>query len=355
MTLNITELLGHLEINDLRLNNVRNQIIGSLANRNNLQPLINEQCLDEKETGCMLCDEKGECAILNGIIYINLNKLEEAIKELENAKQLLHNKYETWDRIVGLALLGIAFERSGKKYLALREYKRAHDELKNIYLRVHANEYVEKAQILETELASKLTKLSTSSLSPIDGPEQSLQQSKLESPSTPSKPASTDKDYLALFSIPIYGTVEAGLDGTLHIDHFNIFTVVNQVELKKQLYDVYNVHGTVDADRQIRITSKREHGWLRVHGLSMNGWELPFNENDYVLFYKSQSASHLDYVIASNADPSDEISLMVKRFDEQKNELISKSTDTSKPYDPIPVDKGHQILGIVIAIAKLAQ
>jgi hypothetical protein len=46
---------------------------------------------------------------------------------------------------------------------------------------------------------------------------------------------------------------------------------------------------------------------------------------------------------------------MVKRFDEGKNQLISKSKDTSKSYDPVPVDKDHQIVGIVIAIAKPAE
>jgi SOS-response transcriptional repressor LexA len=43
---------------------------------------------------------------------------------------------------------------------------------------------------------------------------------------------------------------------------------------------------------------------------------------------------------------------MVKRFDAEKRQLISNSEDTSKPYPPIPLDKNHQIIGIVIAVAK---
>jgi SOS-response transcriptional repressor LexA len=46
---------------------------------------------------------------------------------------------------------------------------------------------------------------------------------------------------------------------------------------------------------------------------------------------------------------------MVKRYDAEKNQLLSKSIDTSKPYAPIPVDDNHQIIGIVIAVAKPAK
>jgi tetratricopeptide (TPR) repeat protein len=370
MAFNIKELTENLEISDQRLKELQEQVVESFDDENKLKTLISQQCLDQEETGCLSCNDEGDCAILNGIIYIKLNNINHAITELEKAKRCLGGKYETWNRIVGLVLLGIAHENSYKNYLALREYKHAYEVLKNIYLRVHANDYIKKGKLLVIELSDKLTKLSTSSLSPVPLSEIELPD-KAEKPSTqnssydppktnsaninPSHLFHDDRDYLALFSIPIFGTVEAGLDGRLHVDPFNIFTIINQVELKKQIFDVYNIHGTADSDHQITITTKREHGWLRVHGLSMNGWDLPFNENDYVLFYKSPTASHFDYVIASNTDPSGEISLMVKRYDAEKNQLLSKSIDTSKPYAPIPVDDNHQIIGIVIAVAKPAK
>jgi hypothetical protein len=46
------------------------------------------------------------------------------------------------------------------------------------------------------------------------------------------------------------------------------------------------------------------------------------------------------------------MALIVKRFDAEKNQLISKSKDTSNPYNPIPLDEDHQIVGVVIAVAK---
>jgi hypothetical protein len=155
--------------------------------------------------------------------------------------------------------------------------------------------------------------------------------------------------------IPIYGTVEAGLDGELHVDHFNKFTIVNKVELQGQAFDVYGIWGNASINQRITITTTKTYGWLRIHGLSMNGWDLPFDENDYALFYKTSVASHLDYVIASNRDPSGEIALIVKRFDAENNLLLSKSNDISNPYNPIQLDENHQIVGIVIAVAKPAQ
>jgi hypothetical protein len=162
------------------------------------------------------------------------------------------------------------------------------------------------------------------------------------------------KSYLALFSIPIYGAVEAGPDGELHIDHFDTYTEVNKVILQGQVFDLHHISRNRD-DREIPMMSGKTYGWLRVHGLSMNGWGIPFDENDYVLFYRTLVAEHLDYVIASNQDLSGEMALIVKRFDEKNNQLLSKSKDTSKSYGPIPLDEDHQIVGIVIAVAKPTQ
>jgi hypothetical protein len=96
----------------------------------------------------------------------------------------------------------------------------------------------------------------------------------------------------------------------------------------------------------------KQYGWAKVLGDSMNGWDLPFDKNDYVLFCGTSVASHLDYVITSYRHPTGDMALTVKRFDEKNNLLLSKSKDTSRSYDPIPLDRDHQIVGIVIAVAK---
>lgn len=346
MALNLKELTEQLEIEDQDLMDFKNQIVESFGNEQKMWDTLNRQCLNQEDAHCLLCDDEGDCFILNGIIHLALNNPENAIKELENANQQLRSKDETWNCIIGLVLLGIANEKCQRGHLALREYKSAYEMLKGNYLLVHANDYIEKARLLDMELQYKLGQLSSQNHSAPSHPKADPAHVNLN------PPGNNGKDYLTLFSIPIYGTVEAGPDGALHIDHFDTFTIVSEIELQGQAYSVHSIHGTASMDRQITVTSLRTYGWARVHGLSMNGWDVPFDENDYVLFYRASTASHLDFVIASNRLTDSDMSLIVKRFDGKNNRLLSKSKNSSRSYDPIPVDRDHQIVGVVIAVAK---
>ena len=349
MALNIRNLAEQLEISDQELDDLKKQIVKSFDDEKIVRAILSRQLSDQEETHCLSCDNEGDCFILNGIIHLRLKENEKAIKELENANWHLRSKNETWNSIIGLVLLGIAREECGKNYLALREYKKAYETLTNNFLRIHVYDQIEKASQLKNDLRDKLKELSAPNLS-------AAPPSQTDSGNTNSNTSSMDdKDYLALFSIPIFGSVEAGPDGTFHnVDPHDTFTIINKVELQGQVYNVHNIHGTASTDHQITVMAARNHGWLRVHGLSMNDWEIPLEENDYVLFYQASIASHLDYVIVSNREPSGN-ALLVKRFDEKNKWLLSKSKDTSQPYNPIPVDDNHKIVGIVIAIAKPAK
>jgi hypothetical protein len=47
------------------------------------------------------------------------------------------------------------------------------------------------------------------------------------------------------------------------------------------------------------------------------------------------------------------MALIVKLFNAEKNNrLLSKSKDTSKSYGTISLDEDHQIVGVLIAVAK---
>jgi tetratricopeptide (TPR) repeat protein len=351
MAFNVKNLAKQLEISDQGLDNLKKQIVKFFDDKNIMRAILSQQLSNREENHCLSCDDEGDCFILNGIIHLSLEENEKAIKELENANWHLRNKNETWNSIIGLVLLGIALEECKKNHVALREYKKAYETLTNNFLRIHANDYPKEAQSLKNELQNKLDELSAPDLSVAP----SSQKDKDSDNTSSNSPSNDDKDYLALFAIPTYGTVEAGPNGELYVDHFDTFTIVNKIELQGQVFDVHSVHGTAPKDRQITVMTTRTHGWLRVHGLSMNGWDLPFDDNDYVLFYRESIASHLDYVIVSNFDPSGEMALIVKRFDAEKNQLLSKSKDTSNPYNPIPLDEAHQIVGVVIAVAKPTQ
>jgi tetratricopeptide (TPR) repeat protein len=350
MALNIRNLAEQLEISDRGLNDLKRQIVKSFDDEKIVRDILSRQLSDREETHCLSCDNEGDCFILNGIIHLRLKENKKAIKELKNANWHLRTKNETWNSITGLVLLGIALEEGGKYHLALHEYKKAYEILINNFLRIHVYDQIEKASQLKNELLDKLKELSAPNFStaPLSETDTENINSNISS--------IDDKDYLALFSIPIFGSVEAGPDGIFHnVDPHDTFTIINNIEFQGQAFNVHNIHGAASIDRQITVTTTRDHGWLRVHGLSMNGWDISFNENDYVLFYKAPVASHLDYVIASNRDPSGELALMVKRFDKNNNQLRSKSKDTSKSYDPIPLDEDHQIVGVVIAVAKPAK
>jgi len=345
IALDLKTLIELLEITQPEIIvDLKESITKSFGDPKAMRSIIDRQCEFREQTHCSCGNEAG-CLILNGIAYLALGETEAAIKELENANQHFRIEDEIWNHIIGLVLIGNAYEKSEKKYRASREFEKARHVLTRNYLRVHVNDYMDKAQLLESGLQNKIKELSVPNLL-IASP------SEKDSEHIISNLSGDDKDYLVLFAIPIYGTVEAGPDGVLHIEHFDTFTIVNKVELQGQVFDVYSVHDTAFMERKIAVMATRTHGWMRVHGLSMNGWDISFDEDDYVLFYKASIASHGEYVIASHRDFSGEMVPIVKRFDAESNQLFSKSKDTSKSYDPIPLDEDHQIVGVVIAVAK---
>jgi SOS-response transcriptional repressor LexA len=338
----LTELTELLEVDaaDSRIIELKKRVIDALGEARKMRPLIDRQCENREQTHCHACNSEAGCLILNGIIYLDLRELESAIRELEKANRHFSNENEILNHIVGLTLLGSTYQENRKDHQALRQFEKAYQTIHDTYLQIHKHDYkrVEDVQPLINHLKEKIQELSFPDLPPAAPPAENALQ-----------------DYLALFSIPIFGKVQAGENGKLHIQSSDKYTIVNTVELEGKMFEVHNLHRTSSTDRRITVTANRAHGWLQVRGLSMNGCEIPFDENDYVLFYEASIASHLNYVIASNRDPSGEMALMVKRYDEKNNQLLSKSKDTSKPYDPIQLDTDHQIIGIVIAIAKPVQ
>ena len=149
MALNFKDLTELLEINDPRIIDLRSSIRTTFADAKKLRLIIDRQCENREQTHCYSCGNEAGCLILNGIAYLALEETETAIKQLENANQHFRNKDEAWNHIIGLALIGIAYEKIKKDHQALREYEKALDLIKNNYLRIHANEYIEKAILLE--------------------------------------------------------------------------------------------------------------------------------------------------------------------------------------------------------------
>jgi hypothetical protein len=353
MTLNLKVLIQQLEMSDPEVVQLKDWVVSSMGNERVMRSLLNRQCQNRDETNCYSCEEQGVCMLLTGIIHLDLGEYNTAIKEIENGNQHFRSKDETWNSILGLVMLGKAHEKNGNGHQALLEYKKALHLLTENYMRVHVNDYdvLARARTLKNDLNSQVTQ----PFSP--RPSAVKNEQKAPEPSiSPLKSDEESKAYLSLFSLPIYGTVTAGEDGEVHINPVeNTFTTVNRIELEGKQYDLFSVGHVLSRDRQITLIPQESYGWAKVRGLSMNGWETPLDENDYVLFRESQTASHNDYVIVSSRDPSSDLMYIVKKYDNTGRQLLSKSKDTSRPYNPIPLDDNHKIFGVVIAVAKLTR
>jgi hypothetical protein len=350
MALNLKYLIEQLEIVDPEIIALRIWVVSSFGNAMVMRGILDRQCANREQTNCYSCSDDGICSVITGVAHLDLGEINTAIKKLEDGNQHFRSKDETWNSVIGLVLLGKAYEKSGNNHQTLIEYKKALHLLTENYIRVHANDYdkLDKARPLETELNAHLAQ----SFSPRPSPESHIQAYHFVA-----KPnintVGNERAYLSLFSIPIYGTVMAGEEGVVHIDPVeNTSTIVDKVELEGRPYAIFNVGGTASRDRQITLIPQESYGWLWVRGLSMNAWNIPLNEKDYVLFRKSQMAENNEFVIVSSRDTSVDNRLIVKRFDELNGQFLSRSTDTSRSYAPIPMDDDHKIVGVVIAVAK---
>jgi hypothetical protein len=156
MEFNTIELTDMLEISDRKLDDLKNKILLFLGDEENMRAILAQHELEQEETHCYGCDNEGDCFILHGIIRIELGDIEGAIKEIKKANLYLHSKDETWNNICGLILLGMAHEMHQKNYLALLDYQKAYHVLKNYYLPLHMDDYIEKARVIEIKLKNKI-------------------------------------------------------------------------------------------------------------------------------------------------------------------------------------------------------
>ena len=160
-------------------------------------------------------------------------------------------------------------------------------------------------------------------------------------------------DYLDITWLPIYNSVQAGLGGVTWVEEIGQKIGISQIVIADQHLNLFNLRKTSLADRQIRIRPGERAGFIRVIGNSMNACRpTPIEANNYVLFYKTQQAADGDIVIASHPSPGGEPAYIIKRYRDTDKTLISETNDTSQSYPPIKMSRQHQILGIVIAVAK---
>jgi SOS-response transcriptional repressor LexA len=338
MNNNIHKLVDLLEEDNSYCGNLKERVIKSLGNRKSLLDILEQQKITLDDSDCYSCGQEGFCFAVRAIIYFSLDRLEDAINELNQANSYFRRNGNHWNNIIGFKLLGTAYEHMGKRHEAFIEYQQAFHLLEDNYLRLHTNDYIDKASKLQIALKEDIKRTASSGKTAIS-----------------SADSLGDKtDYLALLAIPVLGTVTAGPNGIIQTQPVaNSFTAMNIIEIEGRIFSLNNIKKTSNNDHQITIESSgKVYSWALVNGQSMNSWDIPFNEGDYVLFYHASAASDGDFVIASSLEPFGEIAPIVKQYDEYNRLLISKSNDKSETYFPIPIDAEHQIIGIAIAVAK---
>jgi tetratricopeptide (TPR) repeat protein len=332
MELNIEDLTELLEINDPGIIDLKGSIIKSFGDARKMRLMIDRQCENREQTHCYSCGNEAGCLILNGIIYLALGETEIAIKEVENANQHFCNEDKSWNHIIGLSLLGNAYEESKKDHRAFREYKKAHEILTNNYLRLYANDYIENAILLEKKLQDKLDELDPHS------PKKNTPQ-----------PA---KARLALPWMPTYTKLQESPNGPIWIEDLpqGKSAIVAKIILNESPHNVYSLKQDANL---ITLIKDRKYGWAKMSGDSMNRAKpLPILENDFVLFYKSDTADDNAIVIAAYSDNTGiDYQYVVRRYSQSIQSLVSETEPPNK-YNPMPIIDEVRIIGVVIAVAK---
>jgi len=154
--------------------------------------------------------------------------------------------------------------------------------------------------------------------------------------------------YIAIPWLPIFQSVSAGPNGIVIMDApSNAEVTLNVIDI----YDVpHNIYPVKKMDRQVTLNHIFTYGLVKVEGNSMNNAQpVHINDGDYVLFSKQQSSEENDIVIASHKIPGGDFAYMVKRYLKRDKLLVSESSEN---YPVIEISHDHQILGVVIAVAK---
>lgn len=160
-------------------------------------------------------------------------------------------------------------------------------------------------------------------------------------------------DYIAVPWLPIYQSVCAGPNGIVIMDApSNTDVTLTAIQIFGVPHNLYSIK---KMDRQVTLSHVFTYGLVKVEGNSMNNTQpIHINDGDYVLFSKQQISEENDIVIASRKNPGGDFAYMIKRYMKRDKLLVSESSEQNSldDYQPIEINKDHQILGVVIAVAK---
>ena len=163
-------------------------------------------------------------------------------------------------------------------------------------------------------------------------------------------------DYISVPWLPIYRSVSAGPSGIVIMDSpSKAYVTLNTIEIFDIPYNLHSIKKNSMTDRQISLIHGFTYGLVKVEGESMSASQpIAINNGDYVLFTKQPNAEDNDILIASRALSSGDLAYMVKRYNKKERLFLSEYKEATT-YPPIEISQDNQILGVVIAIAKIAE
>ena len=343
-----TSILNHLSLPDEGITEIKNRVLSATS------PQQVFSLLAEIKTRIDLCietqskEDKHHYYLLRAYCYMVTGEHDKAINSTTYAIDGFRVCGLSWAEVIGHWFLGTLHATQKRGYLSLAEIKQALDILEPIQ-----QEFLIKGDYEEvnkcTELKNQLEYSKNTAQKMGTGP---LYMPSISTPATP--PASSNDSNLLIPWLPKYHSVRAGPFGLIWAEPTKEHsTFVHAVEIDGTSSLIHSTKGIASHDHKITLNTYEQYGWAKVEGHSMNISDpTPICHGDYILFRVHNQPQDKDIVVASRPTPSGEFAYMVKRFRESEKILISETNDTNENYSPVELSQDHQILGIVIAVAK---
>jgi hypothetical protein len=343
-------ILNHLTFSDGSMVEIKNRTLSATGRDHSLSLLEEikiriDLCL---ETQCK--EDQHYYYILRAYCHVAIGEIDKAINATTYAIDGFRVCGLSWAQVIGHWFLGAIHASQRRGYLYLSEVNHAIGILEPIRQDfLIRGDYDEAAKCQELKILLETNK--ETALKMGTGP---LHMPGNPAPTANPAPSDPTEGYLLIPWLPRYCSVQAGPQGIVWVEPGKESVAnINKIFFDKVAHVIYPIKNTSSSDQQITLTDRHYYGWTKVNGHSMNNSPPhPICEGDHVLFHLHNNAQDRDIVIASHPTASGDLAYMVKRFRSLEMELVSESTDSSQIYNPIKLDQFHQILGIVLAVAK---
>jgi hypothetical protein len=124
----------------------------------------------------------------------------------------------------------------------------------------------------------------------------------------------------------------------------------SKIVLNNELYNISFL--TKEASLEY-IQRGESYVWVKAYGNSMDAaMPVAIQDHDYVLIYETNMAQHNQIVIASVKDNNDEFFTIKRYKNTTPGPVLFPETFDPDDAEPIFVDNGMKIVGVVIAVAK---